>query len=377
MSVDRKMKISPVKSYDIPEISYVAQGKKGKKNSVISLGKIMSAYGAYLKELENFSASNKDYAVTMAIGFLRIKRFKSYLKKCYNRYKLNKEKFEEVKKIANDFRGAAAGGDNGSFANFYQAIMRIKSPLEEIEKELKKDKNLLKNILSGLYNGSNRSKIIGAQNEFFKFADKTKISKEFDKDFFMNFENLYALSLKIPAVVNKSIGELYNDLNSVCSGAFKLSLKKVVAEKIKDKLEGSTEKTFVRMFVNKIEGFENSIERILKQYKFNKYNLKGKELNDFNLDKPQVFYKKLTDFEKCEKFLKSRKGSKNGLGRMNEYFESIREYVNEFPGVEKQNKDRVLGLVDEVEKSYKQFSKETGEALKDSKKLKEWIKKNK
>lgn len=36
----------------------------------------------------------------MAIGFLKIKKFKGYLKKCYNKYNLNKENFQnELEKL--------------------------------------------------------------------------------------------------------------------------------------------------------------------------------------------------------------------------------------------------------------------------------------
>ena len=88
MSIDKKtVKEVPVKSsYNIPKIKYIKQ-KKSSGKSAISLGKIMRAYWEYLKKLEKFSETHgSDYAVKMAISYLKIKKHKNFLKKCYNEY---------------------------------------------------------------------------------------------------------------------------------------------------------------------------------------------------------------------------------------------------------------------------------------------------
>ena len=60
-------------------------------------------------------------------------------------------------------------------------LMRIKSPLEQIDKILKKDKTLIKKILDNKdLDDKVKNDLIGPQNEFFKFAAKNKISNKLD-----------------------------------------------------------------------------------------------------------------------------------------------------------------------------------------------------
>ena len=93
----------PIKSYKIPKLAYTKQ-RKSSGVAVISLEKIMISYWNYLKDLEKFSSSHSgDYSVKMAINFLRIKKHKKNLKKCYSEYKLNRGDTKKVKEIAIKF----------------------------------------------------------------------------------------------------------------------------------------------------------------------------------------------------------------------------------------------------------------------------------
>lgn len=373
----RKFGNSPIRSYRVPEIEYVKQGVEGKK-SVMSLGKIMSAYGKYLKELENFSVSHKsDYAATMAINYLKIKNHKSYLKKCYNKYKLNKENFAEVVKIANEFRGSYNSGNQATFISFFQAIMRIKLPLSEVDKALNKDKKLLGYIfLNRNISDSAKKSIVAPQNEFFKYADKSKISPNIDKQFITNFQNLYRLSRIIPEAANRSINDLLEDLTLICEKKFQLKKKNKVESQTEKNSDANEEKIFVRNFINKIEGIEKSVEKILDEYELEKKYLNKNQLseflNKFDLSEPHILYKKLTNLEECKKFLQNRKGK--NITRVEEYFASVYEYLKAIMEVKGEKKSKALKLVKNVEKDYKKFSSKSMKVIDDPKKLKKWNK---
>lgn len=380
MSIDKRtLKEVPVKSsYKIPKIKYIKQ-KKSSGKSAIDLEKIMRAYWGYLKDLEKFS-KDSDYAVKMAINYLKIKKHKSFLKKCYNEYKLNKSDAEKVKGIALKFMGSAGASNNGTFINFFQAIMRIKSPLEIIDKVLKRDKDLLKNILSGeaTMQKETRDTLLGAQNEFFKFADKSKISKELDQEFFANFNNLYKLSKDIPEVVNTSIGFLSKDLSCIAKGNFKLGLKNKIKSKIGKNIGHDEEKTFVRIFVNKIEGFEDTVEKLFKEYKIGIEYLDKEASKKFNMDEPHVSYKKLTTFEECVNFL-NIKGSKR-QSRMEEYFGDVQDYASEilkFKEIELTEKHKIINSIMSVRKNYESFVSGVKKVVLKPGELKEWNRKNK
>ena len=374
-----KLNECPIKRYEIPEFKYDKQEK------LISLEKIMTSYWNYLKDLEEFSSSHSgDYSVKMAINFLRIKKHKSYLKKCYSEYKLNKGDTKKVKEIAIKFRGSAGASSSGTFINFFQLIMRIKLPLTTIDELLKKDKNLFKKLLGGDSNVSKetRNKVIRAQNEFFEFADKSKISKKPDKEFFEHFKNLYNLSKDMPEVVNKSIGDLSEDLNCICMGKFRLSLKSKIQFKL-NKSFGSHEKrgkeTFVRIFLSKIENFEDRVEKVFRDNKIDRKYLNLEQQKNFNLDKPQIFYKKLTTFKECLNF--SNIENKKKEGRMEKYFSDVYEYIDEIlklKGASELEKNKVKKLITNIQKDYNKFVDEIQKkALLGPKYLSEWNKKNK
>ena len=374
----------PIKSYKIPKLEYTKQ-RKSSGVAVISLEKIMISYWNYLKDLEKFSSSHSgDYSVKMAINFLRIKKHKSYLKKCYSEYKLNRGDTKKVKEIAIKFSGSAGASSSGTFANFFQAIMRIKLPLMTIDEFLKKDKNLFKKLLEGDSNVSKeiRDKVIGAQNEFFKFADKSKISKNPDKEFFEHFKNLYKLSLDMPMVVDKSIGNLSEDLNCICRGKFKLSLKSKIQSKVNKSLESHGKRgkeTFVRIFLSKIEDFEDRVEKVFRDNKIGREYLNLEQQKNFNLDKPQIFYKKLTTFDECLNF--SNIKNKKKEDRMEKYFSDVYEYIDEIlklKGASVSEKIEVKNPIINIQKDYNKFVDEIQKkALLGPKYLSEWNKKNK
>lgn len=374
-----KLNECPVKRYEIPKLDYDKQEK------LISLEKIMTSYWNYLKDLEKFSSSHSgDYSVKMAINFLRIKKHKSYLKKCYSEYKLNKGDTKKVKEIAIKFRGSAGASSSGTFANFFQAMMRIKLPLMTIDELLEKDKNLFKKLLGGDSNVSKetRNKVISAQNEFFKFADKSKISKKPDKEFFEHFKNLYNLSKDMPEAANESFEDLSEDLNCICRGKFKLSLKSKIQFKL-NKSFGSHEKrgkeTFVRIFLSKIENFEDRVEKVFRYNKIGREYLDLEQQENFNLDKPQIFYKKLTTFDECLNF--SNIENKKKEGRMEKYFSDVYEYIDEIlklKGASELEKNKVKKLITNIQKDYNKFVDEIQKkALLGPKYLSEWNKKNK
>ncbi len=321
----RILEMAAPKSYDVPKIQYVAQGEKGKKKEM-SLGKIFEAYGNYLKALEKFSRDNSsDYAVTMAINYLKIKKHKGYFKKCYSKYELGKENFEKVKKIAKEFSGSSGNDNRGTFSSFYQAIMRIKLPLNEIKKILDKDKNLIGNILSGEKIDDNVKKnLIHPQNEFFEYADMSKMSqKDLDKKLFENFGNLHKLSFDIPNGVNKfGGGELLDDLDLICKGDFKLG-KTSKSRNLSDK-----EEAFLKIFVGQITRFDNKINTELSKniLKYNDICREGNAFNEeFKKEFPSLQYKKLTSYEKCRKFLQDKNGNTNG--HIVKYFTEVEEYM--------------------------------------------------
>lgn len=372
MSIDKKtVKEVPVKSsYNIPKIKYIKQ-KKSSGKSAISLGKIMRAYWEYLKKLEKFSEKHgSDYAVKMAISYLKIKKHKNFLKKCYNEYKSNKSDANKVKGIALKFMGSAGASNNGTFTNFFQAIMRIKSPLVVIDEVLKRYKDLLKDILSGeaTMSEKTRNTLLGAQNEFFKFADKSKISDELDQEFFANFNNLYKLSKDIPNVVDTSIGFLSEDLNCVAKGNFKLGLTNKIKSKVDKNIGPGEEKTFVRMFVNKIEGFEDAVEKLFEKYEISIKSLSPEASRKFNMDEPQVSYKKLTTFKRCLKFLNiDAKGNEGqGQSRMEEYFGDVQNYAEkilELKGIKQTEKKKIIDSIMSVSKDYERFVSEVKKKL--------------
>lgn len=372
MSIDKKtVKEVPVKSsYNIPKIKYIKQ-KKSSGKSAISLGKIMRSYWEYLKKLEKFSKTHgSDYAVKMAISYLKIKKHKNFLKKCYNEYKLNKSDANKVKGIALKFMGSAGAPNNGTFINFFQAIMRIQSPLVVIDKVLKRDKDLLKDILSGeaTMQKKTRDTLLGAQNEFFKFADKSKISDELDQEFFANFNNLYKLSKDIPDVVDTSIGFLSEDLNCVAKGNFKLGLTDKIKSKVDKNIGPGEEKTFVRMFVNKIEGFEDTVEKLLKDNEISIESLSPEVSRKFNMDEPQVSYKKLITFKQCLKFLNiDAKGNEGqGQSRMEKYFGDVQDYADkilELKGIKQTEKKKIINSIMSVRKNYESFVSEVKKKL--------------
>lgn len=371
----KMVKSSSTEGYEIPKVKYVKQ-RKSSGVAAISLGKIMIAYQNYLKSLESFA--NTDYVTNMAISYIKIKKHKSYLKKCYNEYKLNKGDAEKVQEIANQFYGAKGASNSGTLINFLQAIMRIKLPLEQIDKILKKDENENKNkndnlIEKILYNKDLDDKVkkdlIGPQNEFFKFAAKNKISNKLDKEFFENFENLYKLSIEIPRVVNNSIDGLLQDLDYVCKGKFKISLK----NKVKGKIKNSTEdRKFVKKFLEQIENYEKQVEKIFEKYKISKESLSPAARENFVLDEPHIAYKKITTTEECEKFLRNKK-NKN-FSRMEEYFDKVYEYTKEIMDAKNQKNSSILNSIKKVEEDYKKFSAQT---LKEFNNSKERNKKNK
>ena len=362
-SSSKVVKISPVKSYNIPKVKYVKQSKPSGV-SVIDFEKIMIAYWNYLKSLEDFANKDHsgDYVANMAIRYLKIKKHKSYMKKCYNIYKLNDFDIKKVQKIAQQFRGAEGASNEGTLINFLQAIMRIKSPLEIIDKILKKDKTLIQKILMDKELGGVENDLLGPQNEFFKFAAKNKISNELDKEFFSNFENLYKLSVDIPDVVNSSIAGLLTDLDCVCKGKFKISMKNRIKGKIKNNTE---DKKFVNKFLEQIRGYEEQIEKIFKKNNINKASLSSEERGKFVLDEPHIAYKKITTSEECEKFLRDRK-NKN-FSRMKEYFDKVYEYTNEIMKAKNQKNSGILNSIKNVEDDYEKFSAQTLKKFNDSK----------
>lgn len=361
-----KLQALKPKHYKIPKIKYVVQGKNGEK-PVMSLGKIFKAYGNYLKELENFSQTYKtDYAATMVINYLKIKKHKGHLKKCYNKYKLDKDNFEEVVKIAEEFRGSSDSENRGTFSSFYQAIMRINLPLKEIKKVLDKDKNLIQNILSdkGITKDVKKS-LIHPQNEFFKFADKSKISKKYlDKEFFESFGDLYHLSLDIPKGLNDfGGGDLLDDLNLICRKKF--TLKDKSNNKTK-KNSNADVKKFVRSIINKTESVENKVSEILEKYELRTDDLTPKQYkkfsSKFDLEKPHISYKEITNLEKCEKFLQNRKGK--NTNRVGEYFASVYKYVKAIMRIKHKIGSKALKLIQDVEMDYNKFSSEAMEVIK-------------
>ena len=291
---------------------------------------------------------------------------------------------KKVKEIAIKFSGSAGASSSGTFANFFQAIMRIKLPLMTIDEFLKKDKNLFKKLLEGDSNVSKeiRDKVIGAQNEFFKFADKSKISKNPDKEFFEHFKNLYKLSLDMPMVVDKSIGNLSEDLNCICRGKFKLSLKSKIQSKLNKSLESHGKRgkeTFVRIFLSKIEDFEDRVEKVFRDNKIGREYLNLEQKKNFNLDKPQIFYKKLTTFDECLNF--SNIKNKKKEDRMEKYFSDVYEYIDEIlklKGASVSEKIEVKNPIINIQKDYNKFVDEIQKkALLGPKYLSEWNKKNK
>ena len=360
----KMVKSSSIKSYNIPKVKYVKQSKPGGV-SIINFEKIMIAYWNYLKSLEDFAnkAHSDDYVVNMAISYIKIKKHKSYMKKCYNMYKLNEYDAKKVQKIAQQFRGAEGASNSGTLINFLQAVMRIKSPLEQIDKILKKDKTLMKKILDNKdLDDKVKNDLIGPQNEFFKFAAKNKISNKLDKEFFMNFENLYNLSIEIPSVVNNSINELLQDLDYICKGKFKISLK----NKIKGKIKNSTEdRKFVKKFLEQIKNYEEQVEKIFKKNSISKASLRPAARVNFVLDEPHIAYKKITTTEECEKFLRNKK-NKN-FSTMEEYFDKVYEYTNEIMKAKNQKNSSILNSIKKVEEDYEKFSAQTLKKFNNSK----------
>lgn len=359
----KMVKSSSIKSYNIPKVKYVKQSKPG-GISIINFEKIMIAYWNYLKSLEDFAnkSHSDDYVVNMAISYIRIKKHKSYMKKCYNLYKLNEFDAKKVQKIAQQFRGAEGASNSGTLINFLQAVMRIKSPLEKIDKVLKKDKTLIVKILTGEDVGKIKDDLLGPQNEFFKFAAKNKISKDLDKEFFSNFENLYKLSMDIPKVVNGSIDDLLEDLDCICTGKFKISLK----SKIKSRIKNSTEdRKFVKKFIEQIKGYEEQVEKTFKKNNISKASLSSAAMADFVLDEPHIAYKKITTTEECEKFLRNKK-NKN-FSRMEEYFDKVYEYTNEIMKAKNQKNSSILNSIKKVEEDYEKFSTQTLKKFNNSK----------
>ena len=217
-------------------------------------------------------------------------------------------------------------------------------------------------ILTGKDVGDIKDDLLGPQNEFFKFAAKNKISKDFDKEFFSNFENLYKLSMDIPKVVNNSIDDLLEDLDCICTGKFKISLK----SKIKSRIKNSTEdRKFVKKFIEQIKGYEEQVEKIFKKNNISKASLSPAARADFVLDEPHIAYKKITTTEECEKFLRNKK-NKN-FSRMEEYFDKVYEYTNEIMKAKNQKNSSILNSIKKVEEDYEKFSTQTLKKFNNSK----------
>lgn len=369
---------APVKNYAVPKIDYKKQRVMGVR-SVISLGKIMRAYGDYLKKLEAFSTT--DDTTEMAISFLKIKKFKSYFKGCYSSYESNKDDFDKVVQIANKFYMQERNFVGYGVYGFIQLSMRISNPLDNINKFFNDDKNKDKDEL--IIDGKTKKELIGSQNEFFELIGRNKLS-DFDKDFFDDFKNLYNLANIIPDYINDKEGKFnfknwLKDLLLVCNGKFILGLKNKIksatdkakiklninAEKVSKKI---AEKNFVKNFIRQITSFEDKINyELLHNKKFHdNYNTERTFGNvfddDFKKDLPVLSYKTLTSYEKCGKFLENK--------RMNKYFDEVDEYMeavcNATYGInEKKYKER---LKNRFEKGLlKKYKNEYGEnAVKDN-----------
>ena len=152
------------------------------------------------------------------------------------------------------------------------------------------------------------------------------------------------------------------DLDCVCKGKFKISVKNRIKGKIKNNTE---DKKFVNKFLEQIRGYEEQIEKIFKKNNINKASLSSEERGKFVLDEPHIAYKKITTSEECEKFLRDRK-NKN-FSRMKEYFDKVYEYTNEIMKAKNQKNSGILNSIKNVEDDYEKFSAQTLKKFNDSK----------
>lgn len=416
--MSQNITVEKVKNYDIPKFNYTKQNKDN-----IDLGKIMETYGGYLKALQSFyknKVNSNDYSVIMAFNFINLDKYKRFYKKCYSEYKLNEDNPKKVAEIAKKFRGSNDVTGTG-FSGFFIRLMRISLPLDGIKKFLDNNHGALDMILSDsfdekIFNNQKKQGLLGAQNEFFKFTDKSKISQDFDKEFFKNFNNLYYLCKAIPDAVNgkngsnSDFGDIKDDLDLICEKKLSLKSKATgIANMAKRKLnvnaEKNVERLFLKKFIKKIESLENRVEDILDEYENehekmlalynsqknqkdgdNKKDEEVKEVKEIGLKRPVLSYKRIVDLNSCKKFLSKRKNDKNipindRDSRMDEYFNEVNKYIIALlSSIEDAEIKEDLSLK-KVREDYGKFLKEANEAIGDAKevdieKLKAWNKKN-
>ena len=387
MGNNKKFKVANKKTYnDFPKVEYKKQEEtkkfRRKRLRVIDFEKIIEAYKKCLDEWETYSNKN-DYAIKMVCGYLRLKTFQSYLKKCFNKYKADKFNPVNILEVAKLL--GVRKNCNWTCYNFFQTIMRINLPLNEIQKEIKSDEDLIKKVLNDeTIESKFKIQLLGAQNEFFAKSGKRKPTG-LDKEFFANFENMFDLSIAIPVCYGNKNSEpdcqdLIDDLNEMTWQEFVIahdgklirsdgniysSTGKVVSKhknSSKEKQNNSAveEKQFLKGFIGKIEGFEDDIDNLLIKYNIGTKTL-IEEDKEFDLDRPILRYRKLETYAQCKKFL-TNTGKSGKFTRMQEYFDYTKTYINEFDKVSTVSDDyfsKVWKSFSQIIERYEFYSRET------------------